>query len=185
MRTSRDIVFDESRPFYPRATTDAPLASLVDHLSFLFFPDAPASLPLPRPTLPTSVSSAESCPIVPDYTVKPPVTQVYSRRGAHLSDAPTSSAELSSAVSFSLWMCHLLLLRPLRLVHLRSSFLDVVNAYVDHLTVTLLRLSLLLLFLSQLLITILFFIRNGSTRWLRTDTWDLVPCFPRVRPITS
>jgi hypothetical protein len=74
MRTSRDIVFDESRPFYPRATTDAPPASLVDHLSFLFFPDAPASLPLPRSTLPTSVSSAESSPVVSDYTVKPPVT---------------------------------------------------------------------------------------------------------------
>jgi hypothetical protein len=57
MRTSRDVVFDESRPFYPRPTTDAPPASLVDPLSFLFFPDAPrASLPLPRPTLPTSVS---------------------------------------------------------------------------------------------------------------------------------
>jgi hypothetical protein len=38
MRTSRDVVFDESRPFYPRPTTDAPPASLVDPLSFLFFP---------------------------------------------------------------------------------------------------------------------------------------------------
>jgi hypothetical protein len=37
MRTSRDVVFDESRPFYPRPTTDAPPASLVDPLSFLFF----------------------------------------------------------------------------------------------------------------------------------------------------
>jgi hypothetical protein len=67
-----------------------------------------------------------------------------------------------------LWMCHLLMLRPpLRLVPLRSSFLDVVNTYVGHLIITLLRLSLLLLFLSQLLIAMLFFIRNGSTRWLR------------------
>jgi hypothetical protein len=82
MRTSQDVVFDESRHFYPHPTTDAPPASLVDPLSFLFFPDAPpASLPLPRPTLPTSVSSAESSPVVLDYTVKPPVTQVYSRRG--------------------------------------------------------------------------------------------------------
>jgi hypothetical protein len=101
MRTSRDVVFDESRPFYPRPTTDASSASLVDPLSFLFFPDAPASLPLPRPTLPTSVSSAESSPVVPDYTVKPPVIQVYSRRGARLLDAPTSSAELSSDVASS------------------------------------------------------------------------------------
>jgi hypothetical protein len=75
MRTSRDIIFDESHPFYPRPTTDAPPASLVDPLSFLFFPDAPpASLPLPHPTLSTSVSFAESSPVVLDYTVKPPVT---------------------------------------------------------------------------------------------------------------
>jgi hypothetical protein len=33
---SQDVVFDESRPFYPRPTTDAPPASLVDPLSFLF-----------------------------------------------------------------------------------------------------------------------------------------------------
>jgi hypothetical protein len=75
MRTSRDVVFDESHPFYPRPTTDAPPTSLIDPLSFLFLPDAPlASLPLPRPTLPTSVSSAESSSMVPDYTAKPPMT---------------------------------------------------------------------------------------------------------------
>jgi hypothetical protein len=75
MRTSRDVVFDESRLFYPRPTTDASLASLVDHLSFLFFPYAPAaSLPIPHLTLPSSVSSSESSPVVSDYTVKPPVT---------------------------------------------------------------------------------------------------------------
>jgi hypothetical protein len=68
-----------------------------------------------------------------------------------------------------LWMCHLFLLLcpPLRLVPLRSNFLDVLNTYIGHPTVTILRLTLLLLFLSQLLIAILFFIRNGSTRWLR------------------
>jgi hypothetical protein len=102
LQTSRDVVFDESHPFYPRPTTDAPPASLVDPLSFLFFPDAPpASLPLPCPTLPTSVSSAESSPVVPDYTVKFPVTRVYSHRRARLSEVPTSSAELSSDVSSS------------------------------------------------------------------------------------
>jgi hypothetical protein len=75
MQTSRDVVFDESRPFYPRPTTDASPASLVDPLSFLLFPDAPpASLPIPHSTLPSSVSSSESPPVVPDYTVKPPVT---------------------------------------------------------------------------------------------------------------
>jgi hypothetical protein len=102
MRTSRDIVFNESHHFYLCPTTDAPPASLVDPLSFLFFPDAPtASLPLPRPTLPTSVSSVESSPVVSDYMVKPPVTQVYSRRGAHLSEVPTSLADLFSDVSSS------------------------------------------------------------------------------------
>jgi hypothetical protein len=101
METSRDVVFDESHPFYPRPTTDPPPASLVDPLSFLFFLDAPASLLLPRLTLPTSMSSAESSPVVLDYTMKPPVTQVYSRRGAHLSKVPTSSAQLSSDVSSS------------------------------------------------------------------------------------
>jgi hypothetical protein len=102
MRTSRDVVFDESRPFYPRPTTNAPPASLVDPLSFLFFPNAPpATLPLPRLTLLTSMSSAESSPVVPDYTMKPPVTQVYSHRGACLSEVPTSSAELSFDVSSS------------------------------------------------------------------------------------
>jgi hypothetical protein len=74
---------------------------LILYLSY-FFPDAPpASLPLPHPTLPTSVSSAESSPVVPNYTLKPPVTQVYNRRGERLSEVPTSSAELSSDVSSS------------------------------------------------------------------------------------
>jgi hypothetical protein len=102
MRTSRDVIFDESRPFYPRPTTDASPASLVDHLSFLLFPNAPpASLSIPRSTLPSSVSSSESPHVVPNYTVKPPVTQFYSRRGAHSSDAPISSNELSSDVPYS------------------------------------------------------------------------------------
>jgi hypothetical protein len=74
MRTSRDAVFDESRSFYPRPTTDAFSASLVDSLSFLLFPDAPASLPIPHSTLPSSMSFSESTPMVPDYKVKPPVT---------------------------------------------------------------------------------------------------------------
>jgi hypothetical protein len=102
MWTSQDVVFDESHPFYPCATTNASLASLIDPLSFLLFPNAPpASLPIPRLTLPSSMSSFESPLVVPDYMVKPPVTQFYSRRGARLSDAPTSSDELSSDVPSS------------------------------------------------------------------------------------
>jgi hypothetical protein len=73
--TSLDVIFDESCPFYLCPTTYASHASLVDHLSFLFFSDAPsASLPIPRLTLPSCVSCSESSPIVPDYMVKPPVT---------------------------------------------------------------------------------------------------------------
>jgi hypothetical protein len=71
-------------------------------LSFLLFADAPpASLAIPPSTLPSSVSSSESPPMVPDYTLKPPVTQFYSRWRARLSDAPASSDELSSDVSSS------------------------------------------------------------------------------------
>jgi hypothetical protein len=102
MRTSQVVVFDESHPFYPRPTTDASSVSLVDPLSLLLFPDAPAaSLPIPHSTLPSSVSSSESPPVVPDYTVKPPVTQFYSCRGACLSDTTTSSDELSFDVPSS------------------------------------------------------------------------------------
>jgi hypothetical protein len=93
---SRDVVFDESRLFYLCLTTDASPASLADPLSFLLFPDAPpASLPIPCLTLPSSVSSSDSPLVVSDYMVKPPVTQFYSPRGAHSSDAPASSDELS------------------------------------------------------------------------------------------
>jgi hypothetical protein len=100
MWTSWDVAFDESHPFYPRSTTDASPASLVDPLSYLLFPDAPpSSLSIPRLTLPSFVSSSESPPVVLDYMVKPPVTQFYNRRGARLSDALASSDELSSNVS--------------------------------------------------------------------------------------
>jgi hypothetical protein len=93
---SRDVVFDESRLFYLCPTTDASPASLADPLSFLLFPDAPpASLPIPCLTLPSSVSSSDSPLVVSDYMVKPLVTQFYSPRGAHSSDAPASSDELS------------------------------------------------------------------------------------------
>jgi hypothetical protein len=39
--------------------------------------------------------------VFPDYTVKPPMTQVYNCHGARLSEVPTSSVELSFDVSSS------------------------------------------------------------------------------------
>jgi hypothetical protein len=49
MQMSQDVVFDESRPFYLRPTTDASPASLIELLSFLLFSNAlPASLSIPR-----------------------------------------------------------------------------------------------------------------------------------------
>jgi hypothetical protein len=68
------VVFVESRPSYPCPSTDASHASLVDPLSSLLFPYPPSA------PLPISVSSSELSHVVPDNTVKPPVTQVYSRR---------------------------------------------------------------------------------------------------------
>jgi hypothetical protein len=73
-----------------------------DHTVFPTFLDAPlAFLPIPYSTLPSYVYSSKSPPVVLDYTVKPPVTQFYNRRGARLSDAPASSDELSSDVPSS------------------------------------------------------------------------------------
>jgi hypothetical protein len=99
MWTSRDVIFDESHSFYLHPTTNASPASLIDPLSFLFFPDAPpTSVSIPRSTLPSSVCSSESPPVILHYTVKPPMTQFYGHRGAWLSDALASSDELSSDV---------------------------------------------------------------------------------------
>jgi hypothetical protein len=102
MQTTQNVVFDESRPFYPRPTTDVSPTSLVDLLSFMLFLYAPpASLPISRSTLPPSEFSSESPPMVLDYMVKPPVTPFYNRHRACLSDAPAFLDELSSDVSSS------------------------------------------------------------------------------------
>ncbi|WVZ61780.1 hypothetical protein U9M48_011597 [Paspalum notatum var. saurae] len=114
MRISRDVVFDESRPFYPRPSSDTSLASLVDPLSFLFIPDtAIAHIPsrlVPSPAVPASgvgppsvvppvESSSESSSLPPDYSTKPPVTQVYTRRSASTSSEPSSDEPLPAASS--------------------------------------------------------------------------------------
>jgi hypothetical protein len=88
MRTSQNVVFDESCPFYSRPSSNASLTSVIDPLSFLLFPDAPLTLlPISRSTLTSSlnmpsVSSYESSPVVPDYTVMFLVTQFYRCREA-------------------------------------------------------------------------------------------------------
>ena len=41
IRVSRDVTFDESRPFYPCPSPNASHASVIEPLSFLFFPDTP------------------------------------------------------------------------------------------------------------------------------------------------
>ncbi|WVZ56049.1 hypothetical protein U9M48_006635 [Paspalum notatum var. saurae] len=94
MRISRDVVFDESRPFYPRPSSDTYLTSLVDPLSFLFIADtAIAHIPsrlVPSPAVPASSvgppsvvppveSSSKSSSLPPDYSTKPPVTQLLGR----------------------------------------------------------------------------------------------------------
>jgi hypothetical protein len=167
MQTSRDVVFDESHPFYSCPTTDASSVSLVDPLSFLLFSDGPlASMPIPRSTLPSSLSSFESPPMVPDYTVKPPVTQFYNRRGACPSGALASSDELSSDVPSSFFIEDVPSSHPVEPSSLVDSSLEQLVRHSHHLRrspiVTLLRLSQPLLFLSHLLIAMLFFIQNGS-----------------------
>ncbi|WVZ64234.1 hypothetical protein U9M48_013789 [Paspalum notatum var. saurae] len=116
MRISQDVVFDESRHFYPRPSSDASLASLVDLLSFLFIPDNAIAHISSRSVLSPSVSSSgvvppsvvppvespsESSSLPPDYTTKPPVTQVYTCRSASTSsehtDEPSSGPSAPSS----------------------------------------------------------------------------------------
>ncbi|WVZ81453.1 LOW QUALITY PROTEIN: hypothetical protein U9M48_028828, partial [Paspalum notatum var. saurae] len=114
IRISWDGVFDESRPFYPRPSSDASLASLVDPLSFLFIPDTAIahrpSLLIPSSTVsssgivPPSVVSpveslSESSSLTPDYTTKPRVTQVYTSRSAPTPPEPTSDEPSPAASS--------------------------------------------------------------------------------------
>jgi hypothetical protein len=194
MRTSQDVVFDESRLFYPRPTTDAPPVSLVDPLSFLFFPDAPAaSLSLPHPTLSTSMPSAESCPVVLNYTVKPLVTQVYNRHGARLSEVPTSSAELSSDVSSSslkvtssppIVSSSPIGSSPEQLLGHGQHIRRPANYYSSS-AFTATALDEPASYHDAILHPEWQHVMAEEIAVLeRTDTWDLVSCPPRVRPIT-
>src|SRR3954467_11920279 len=46
MRISRDVTFDETRPFYPHPTSGT---YPVDDISFLLLPDVPTPVSSPRP----------------------------------------------------------------------------------------------------------------------------------------
>ena len=128
MRISRDVTFDESRPFYPRSTSFS-----TEDLSFLLFPDSPPlvphdpspptpvdpvpSPPLSVPSTPTlsssssSSSSAPSFPLIPSPS-PPPVNPSpptfpfhYTRRSRVVpesSDAPSPSGAPPPPPSYTL-----------------------------------------------------------------------------------
>ncbi|WVZ93715.1 hypothetical protein U9M48_039674 [Paspalum notatum var. saurae] len=135
MRISRDVVFDESRPFYPRV--------------------------VPPSVVPPVESPSGSSSLTPDYTTKPPVTQVYTRRRAltssEHSDEPSSDlSEPSSDEPSS---------NPSE-----SSFDEPLHAASSPSTDSWLWSSLAM--------------AEEIAALGRTGTWDLVPTPSHVRPIT-
>jgi hypothetical protein len=162
---------------------------LVHHLSFLLFPDAPhASLSIPRPTLLFSLSSYESPPVVPDYTVKPPVTQFYSHHGARSSNAPASSNELSFDVPSSFIedvpsFPPVEPSSPEQLVR-RSYRLHQPPDCYSPLAFTAIALSELASYRDAILHLEWQHVMTEIAALERTSTWDLVPCPLCVRLIT-
>jgi hypothetical protein len=88
MRISRDVMFDKSRPFYPRPTSGTyPL----DDISFLLFPDAPPSVPIVSPPGP--------CSDAPSLTPAPSSTPSSSPSSSRSPVSESSSAIPSSSSS--------------------------------------------------------------------------------------
>src|SRR4051812_36208468 len=83
MRISRDVTFDETRPFYPRPVVGT---YPVEDISFLLFPDTPPSPPV--------VSSSGSPP--PDVSSSTPSSSTPSS-----SPSSPRSPESSSAIPYS------------------------------------------------------------------------------------
>jgi hypothetical protein len=139
------------------------------------------------------VSFTDSSPIVPDYTVKPPVTQVYSSRGARLSEVHTSSVELSSDVlSFSLEVSSSPLVTPSspigsspeQLLGRGQRIRRPANCYSPSAFIAT-ALSEPVSYRDAILHLEWQHTMTGEIAALeRTGTWDLVPYPPRVRPIT-
>jgi hypothetical protein len=131
--------------------------------------------------------------VVPDYTVKPPVTQVYNRRGARLSDASTSSAELSSDVSSS--SLDVSSSPPVASSSPIGSSLEQLLGRGQHIrrppncyspsAFTAIALSKPTYYRDAILhLELQHLMAEEIAALERTGTWDLVPCPPRVRPIT-
>jgi hypothetical protein len=131
--------------------------------------------------------------VVPDYTVKPPVIQVYNRHGARLSEVPTSSAELSSDVLSSsldvpssppVASSSLIDSSPEQLLGCGQRIHRSPN-YYSHSAFTATALSEPASYRDAILHSEWQHVMTEEITALeRTVTWDLVPCPPRVHPIT-
>jgi hypothetical protein len=110
MRISRDVTFDETRPFYPRPTSST---YPIEDISFLLFPDTPPSVSIDPPSGPIivdvspSTTSSSSPPGSPPSSSDNPSTSPlspfpfhYSRRYTIL-DTPPDVSSSSSNVSSS------------------------------------------------------------------------------------
>jgi hypothetical protein len=138
------------------------------------------------------VFSVESSPVVLDYTVKPPVTQVYSRCEARLPEVPTSSVELSFDVSSS--SLDMPSSPPAASSPIGSSLEQLLgcgqrirwppNCYSPS-AFTATALSEPASYRDAILHPEWQHVMAEEIAALeRTGTWHLVPCPPRVRPIT-
>ncbi|KAM3366315.1 hypothetical protein ACQJBY_015641 [Aegilops geniculata] len=93
MRISRDVTFDESRPFYPRPSSSA---FSTEDISFLMFPDTPPSvpnIPTPRPAVADPTPSSPTVSSPPSSHDSPPSSPIPS------SSPPSSPVPSSSPPS--------------------------------------------------------------------------------------
>jgi hypothetical protein len=131
--------------------------------------------------------------VVSDYTLKPPVTQVYSHCGARLSEVPTSSAELSSDVSSSSLdvpsspptaSSSPISSSPKQLLGCGQRICQPPNCYSPS-AFTVTALSEPVSYRDAILHPEWqHAMTEEITALKQTNTWDLVPCPPRVCPIT-